>query len=149
MKVEIVPLSFGNIDRVCRMEEASFSMPWKRKDFEDLIKDEGSEYFVLEADGYPIGAAGYTDAVGEGYINNVVIDEEYRGHGFGKQLMEAVLNAGRRKGISDFTLEVRVSNEPAIKLYESLGFENAGIRKRFYEHPVEDAMVMWLYSERK
>ena len=63
---------------------------------------------VLEADGYPIGAAGYTDAVGEGYINNVVIDEEYRGHGFGKQLMEAVLNDGRRKGISGIILKLRV-----------------------------------------
>ena len=46
-------------------------------------------------------------------------------------------------GVEAFTLEVRVSNAPAIRLYEKLGFENKGIRKNFYENPIEDAMIMW------
>jgi len=143
MSIEIRPLAEEDLDRVCEIEERCFSMPWKKQDFKNLIEDEISEYFVILLDGQIVGAAGYTDQVGEGYINNVVIDEEYRGRGLAGQLMAAVLKAGEEKGIFDFTLEVRVSNEPAVRLYKGLGFESAGIRKRFYEKPVEDAYVMW------
>ncbi len=143
---EIRPLKEQDLDRVCELEATSFSMPWKKEDFRYLIEDAGSEYFVLVNEEEIIGCAGYTDQVGEGYINNVVIEKEKRGRGYGKELMEAVLDAGRKKGIRDFTLEVRVSNETAVKLYESLGFESAGVRKRFYEKPVEDAFVMWLHD---
>lgn len=138
-----------DLDRVCELEARSFSMPWKRKDFEELIESEKSIYLVLLLDGEVIGCAGYTDQVGEGYINNVVIDEKYRGKGYGKVLCQAVIDSGRKNGIDDFTLEVRVSNTAAVRLYEGLGFESAGIRKRFYEHPVEDAYVMWLRRKDK
>lgn len=143
---EIRALEEKDLDRVCELEEASFSMPWKKEDFKHLIEDAGSEYFVLIYEEEIIGCAGYTDQVGEGYVNNVVIDSSKRGKGFGKSLMTYVLDAGRKKGIQDFTLEVRVSNEPAVRLYESLGFKSVGVRKRFYEKPVEDAYVMWLYG---
>lgn len=143
MQTVVRALEERDLDRVCELEESSFSMPWKKEDFKHLIEDAGSEYFVVLIDNEVVGCAGYTDQVGEGYINNVVIDEKLRGNGLGKKLVEEVLKAGEGKGIFDFTLEVRVSNVPAIKLYESLGFESVGTRKRFYEKPVEDAYVMW------
>ena len=58
--------------------------------------------------------------------------------------MKELLTVGRKNGVPEFTLEVRASNAPAIKLYESLGFKSEGRRKNFYERPVEDAEVMWL-----
>lgn len=143
MEIKVRPMKDEDLDRVCAMEEASFSMPWKREDFKELIESEQSAYFVLLADNYVIGTAGYTDQVGEGYINNVVIDERYRGFGYSKILLQAVIDDAKEHNITDLTLEVRVSNVAAIKLYESVGFESVGIRKRFYEHPVEDAHVMW------
>lgn len=143
MGIEIRPLAEADLDRVCEIEGKSFSMPWKKQDFRELIEDDISEYFVILSDGIIVGAAGYTDQVGEGYINNVVIDEDYRGRGLAGLLMAEVLKKGEEKGITDFSLEVRVSNAAAVRLYEGLGFESAGIRKRFYEHPVEDAYVMW------
>ena len=144
MEISVRPLSAPDLDRVCEIEEACFSMPWKRADFEHLIEDSGSEYFVVAADGYVVGTAGYTDQVGEGYVNNVAVDTRYRGLGLSKILMLEILKAGFKKGITDFTLEVRVGNTAAVGLYKSLGFESAGIRKNFYERPVEDAYVMWL-----
>lgn len=144
MSTLVRPILEKDLDRVCEMETASFSMPWKREDFVDLMKDSNSEYIVLEADGYVAGAAGYTFNGFEGYINNVVIDEKFRGRGLGKVLMEGLLNIGREKGVTEFTLEVRVGNLPANRLYESLGFVNEGVRKNFYEKPVEDANVLWL-----
>lgn len=144
MKIEIRPLAKEDLDRICELEEASFSMPWKKKDFEELIESENSQYLVILADGCVAGTAGYTDTLGDAYINNVVIDESKRRAGLGKKLLEALIEEGLSKGIKNYTLEVRTGNTAAVRLYESLGFECAGVRKRFYEHPVEDAFVYWL-----
>lgn len=57
-----------------------------------------------------------------------------------------LLKEGKNRGVAHFTLEVRVSNAPAIHLYEKLGFTSAGIRKNFYDCPKEDAMIMWRHE---
>lgn len=145
MQTETRLLTYDDLDRVSEIESASFSMPWKKEDFKELIDSNDSTYMAICADGNVVGTAGYTYNGFEGYINNVVIDSEYRGKGLSYILMEALLNHGRERGITDYTLEVRVSNTPAVKLYERLGFESAGVRKNFYERPVEDAYVMWLH----
>ena len=144
MKVEVRDLREEDLDEVCRIEETSFSMPWKREDFQGLIDSDNSIYLVILADDRVAGAAGYTFNGFDGYINNVVIDVDRRGQGLGKVLMRELLAVGRKNGVPEFTLEVRVSNTPAIKLYESFGFKSEGVRKNFYERPVEDALVMWL-----
>lgn len=144
MKLETKKLEPSDLDRVCEIEEASFSMPWKREDFEDLIERTEANYLVILLDDYLIGTAGYTFNGFEGYVNNVAIDPLYRGKGYSKVLMEALIEDGLKKGVKEFTLEVRVSNLPANRLYESLGFVSEGIRKNFYEKPTEDANVMWL-----
>ncbi len=144
MKIEVRDLRTEDLDEVCRIEEASFSMPWKREDFQGLIDSDNSIYLAILADDRVAGAAGYTFNGFDGYINNVVIDVDRRGQGLGKVLMKELLTVGRKNGVPEFTLEVRVSNTPAIKLYESLGFKSEGVRKNFYERPAEDALVMWL-----
>lgn len=144
MKIEVRDLRTEDLDEVCRIEESSFSMPWKREDFQGLIDSDNSIYLVILADDRVAGAAGYTFNGFDGYINNVVIDVDRRGQGLGKVLMKELLAVGRKNGVPEFTLEVRVSNTPAIKLYESFGFKSEGVRKNFYERPTEDALVMWL-----
>jgi [ribosomal protein S18]-alanine N-acetyltransferase len=137
-------MEIADLDRICQLEERSFSMPWTRKDFEEMIARGDSAYFVICDGDTVIGTAGYTFNGFEGYINNVVIDEEYRNLGLGKVLMQALLDYGKRNGINEYTLEVRVGNVSANRLYESLGFVSEGIRRNFYERPTEDAYVMWL-----
>ena len=144
MKLETRAMESKDLDRVCEIEESSFSMPWKREDFEDLLIRTEANYLVILLDDYVIGTAGYTYNGFEGYINNVAIDSLYRKKGYSKVLMEALIEDGLKKGVKEFTLEVRVSNAPANRLYESLGFVNEGVRKNFYEKPTEDANVMWL-----
>jgi len=144
MKLETRKMEQKDLDRVCEIEESSFSMPWKREDFEDLLIRTEANYLVILLDDYLIGTAGYTYNGFEGYINNVAIDSLYRGKGYSKVLMQALIDDGIKKGVTEFTLEVRTSNLPANRLYESLGFVNEGIRKNFYEKPTEDANVMWL-----
>lgn len=133
-----------DVPYVCRIEETTFSMPWKAADFIDMIIRDDLTYLVAELDGKIIGGAGFRNVLGDGEITNVAISEEYRNRGYGRQLVSALLEKGKIMGATAFTLEVRVSNKPAIKLYESLGFKSEGIRPGFYEKPVEDAMIMWI-----
>ena len=90
-----------------------------------------------------VGYGGIFWAADEGNITNIVVDESYRGRGLGIALTDALLSVGRANGIRAFTLEVRVGNQAAIHVYQRLGFIGEGIRKGFYEKPVEDALVMW------
>ena len=133
----------ADVEAVAKIEEATFSMPWKPDDFRDMIRRDNMTYLVAEADGMIIGGAGMRNILGDGEITNVAILSEYRGRGYGKRLIAELLKAGRELGAKDFTLEVRVSNTPAIRLYESLGFVLEGVRPNFYERPTEDALIMW------
>lgn len=101
---------------------------------------------VVEIDGEIIAYAGLWKIFDEGHITNIAVKDSYRNKGVGKGLMSSLLTNTAKIGIDSFTLEVRRSNIGAIKLYESLGFEVAGIRKNFYDKPNEDALIMWKHN---
>lgn len=132
-----------DLSEVCQIEEDTFSMPWSRQSFLEALRKEENIYLVAEMDGSVVGYCGMWGVVGEGQINNVAVAQKARGKGIASQLFSVFLEEGKKKGLARFTLEVRVSNLPAIHLYEKYQFESAGIRKNFYEHPSEDAMIMW------
>ena len=90
-----------------------------------------------------MGYCGMWGIVGEGQITNVAVAPQYRRQGVAKKLFRVFLDKGEQKGLTAFTLEVRTSNVPAIELYKSFGFKEAGVRKDFYELPKEDALIMW------
>ena len=79
----------------------------------------------------------------EGQINNVAVAKEYRNQGICTSILTKVMEECKDRGVMAFTLEVRVSNEAAIRVYEKMGFKNCGIRKNYYKKPEEDAMIMW------
>jgi len=74
---------------------------------------------------------------------------ENRRKGIASQLLAALIAAARERGITALTLEVRSSNTAAIALYEKHGFTREGVRKKFYSHPIEDGIIMWLYFHAK
>ncbi len=131
-----------DVAAVSQIEAAVFSMPWKADDFMEMIEADYAYYYVAEADGKPVGVCGLRDAAGEGQLTNVAVAVEYRRRGIARMLIRHMLAEAIRAGMETFALEVRVSNRPAIALYESLGFRHAGIRPGFYEKPEEDAMIM-------
>ncbi|MCR4650117.1 MAG: ribosomal protein S18-alanine N-acetyltransferase [Lachnospiraceae bacterium] len=147
-EIVIRELRDEDIDEVCRMEEESFSMPWHRESFEDMIRNPNALYIVAVEDGIVCGAAGLLAVVGEGDICNIVVDKAHRSKGIGSKLVAELIRLGRRDyGIGDLTLEVRVSNETAIHMYEKAGFRSEGVRPHFYDEPDEDALIMWLRSQ--
>ncbi len=135
-----------DIDSVCELELRSFSMPWHRESFEDMLNNTCALFLVAEDDeGVICGYAGVLAVCGEGEICNIAVRDDRRGQGIGEQIVRKMIKIGRSEyGISDFTLEVRVSNQVARNLYEKLGFVFEGNRPKFYENPTEDAAIYWL-----
>ncbi|MBQ8598030.1 MAG: ribosomal protein S18-alanine N-acetyltransferase [Lachnospiraceae bacterium] len=136
-------LTAADVEAVSKIESETFSMPWSPEDFLEMVEADYAYYFVAEEDGEIAGCCGIRNIAGEGEITNVVVAEKHRRKGIGRKLMEYMLKRAALVGIGDCTLEVRVSNLPAITLYESLGFKSEGIRPKFYEKPTEDALIMW------
>ena len=132
-----------DLEAVARLERLYFSLPWSKKQLEESLESPGYLFLAAEEQGEVIGYAGLLKILDEGNITNIVVEEAYRGRGIGRRLTEALLAEGRQSGLHAFTLEVRVSNAAAIHVYESLGFVREGVRRHFYEHPEEDALIMW------
>lgn len=130
--------------QVAALEEIVFSEPWSLADFQKEAETPDHCYLAaFDKNGALLGYCGCWEVAGEGQIYNVAVREESRGLGIGKVLLTELLRQETERGIREFTLEVRADNEPAIRLYHSLGFEDAGIRKNFYTKPTADALIMW------
>lgn len=143
MEIRIEPLQECYLDQVCALEEEMFSMPWHRESFQEMIEDKNACYLVALHQEEVVGACGLRNIVGDGEVTNVVTKKAYQNRGIGATLLNQLFSIGRTMGVEAYTLEVRVSNRPAIHLYQKLGFKEEGIRKNFYEKPREDALIMW------
>lgn len=136
MRPEDIPAAAG-------LEQAYFSMPWSENMLKESLEKPEYLFLVAEKDGKVVGYAGMLRILDEGDVTNIVVDETYRGAGIGSALTNALVEEGQGLGIHAFTLEVRVSNACAIHIYEKNGFKAEGVRRRFYEKPTEDALIMW------
>ena len=144
--IEIIPMTEEHIDGVVALEEATFSIPWTRADFEREVKENSMAiYYVAVMDGKIIGYAGMWHVITEGHITNVGVLEEVRGKGVGSMLMEKLIEIAVEKKMFGITLEVRMGNTPAQALYHKYGFKAEGIRKNYYPDTKEDAIIMWKY----
>ncbi len=135
-------------EMMTELDEICFTVPWTLSDFEkETSANPLAVYIVAENEGAIIGYAGLWCIVDEGHITNVAVHPDFRNEGIGKNLVEILLDKARRKArTKNFTLEVRVSNEAAIKLYEGFGFKEVGRRKGYYKDNKEDAAIMWLFD---
>lgn len=131
-----------DIEQVERMEKEIFSIPWSAHSFEDAAMTKENIFLVCECNGVIAGYCGLWTVLGEGNITNMAVDKEYRKKGIGEALMKEMEKRGRQKDVDIFFLEVRQSNAAARRLYDKMGYKEIGTRKRFYERPVEDAIVM-------
>ena len=143
MEYRIVPLEEKHAPVLAQMEEKLFSLPWSEKAFEELLTHDYCHYLVAEEAGVPIGFAGMTLLGDEGDVDKVMVDPEHQRRGIADALLQKLFALGEELGAAAYTLEVRISNEPAIRLYEKHGFQSEGVRPRFYEKPTEDALIMW------
>ena len=132
----------ADLDQVMVIER-TFSAPWTREMFnQELHQSEVSDNLVAEVDERVAGYILWWYVVDEIHIVNLAVHEGCRRRGLARRLLHEVFGRARARGMSIATLEVRVHNEPAIRLYESLDFRQIAIRKAYYADNGEDALVM-------
>ena len=141
--IEVRPLRRNDIASVVAIESEAFTTPWQASTFENLLGRDGIELMVMtdRVEGV-IGYAVLWVILDQGELANLALTTNRRGAGLGAHLLQHVLERARVRGVEKLFLEVRASNERAIELYRSFGFEDVGIRKGYYDQPREDAKVM-------
>ena len=140
--MEIRKMTAAYADAVAAIEKEIFSDPWSRQGFLDAMAFSENRYLVAEEGTTIQGYCGYYRSMEEADIVNVAVAEPFRKRKIATKLLTRLMEEGIREGVRAFWLEVRISNQAAISLYRSLGFEMKGIRKGFYEKPREDACLM-------
>lgn len=131
-----------DVEEVARLEQKIFSRPWSSKGFFDALSLPNTVFFVAEEEGKILGYCGMYLSMDEAEVTNVAVDEAFRCRGIGAMLLRAMKREAELRTIAKIVLEVRVSNDTAIRLYERNDFCRCGVRKGFYENPVEDAYIM-------
>lgn len=135
-------LGFRHLPQVMAIEQRAYPWPWTEGMFVDSIRN-GHLCYQLSDQGVIHGYIIVLVAAGECHVLNVCVDPDHQGQGYGRALLQHALSAAVDLGAEDALLEVRISNKTAIKLYESDGFEQVGLRKNYYPagDAREDALV--------
>lgn len=146
MNMEIVQVTKAHLPQIAALEKQCFAEPWSLQALE-LYLGKQAVAFAATAGETLLGYVGLFLAPGEGQITNLAVFPEYRRQGVAKALLTRLLREAGQRNLSSLSLEVRASNTPAVRLYQSFGFAVAGTRKSFYRHPAEDALVMTLLQK--
>ncbi len=143
VRVRIEPLSLGDLDAVQRIEALSFSVPWPEQAYRSEIQaNRLASYLVAKVEGEVVAYGGIWLMVDEAHVTTVAVDPGWRRQKIGARLLLALLDVALARGAHEATLEVRLSNLPARRMYESFGFRPVGLRPRYYSDNDEDALIM-------
>lgn len=135
----------NDIDEVLEVDKASFPTAWTKEIYEtEIMENKHAHYFVATIDEKIIGFVGIWIVHDDAQITNIAILPEYRGRKYGEKLFAFALTYALKQGAIRLSLEVRVSNVVAQKLYRKFGLVPGGIRKNYYPDNNEDAIVMWI-----
>lgn len=138
--ITVSAATVDDIAAIASIEKQSFSTPWSQNAIRESMAA-GTSFYVARIKNEIAGYMGLSKIAGEGYVTNVAVLPSFRRKGIGNALLEYVIN-DCKKELEFISLEVRASNDAAISLYKKFGFIKAGMRKRFYTHPDEDALIM-------
>ena len=142
----IRPMTAAHVPALAALESACFSTPWSAASLaEELANPHAVFRVATDAAGAVCGYVGMHHLGDEGYITNVAVSPASRRQGVARALLGALDEYARAHALCRVTLEVRVSNDPAIALYAGAGYVRDGVRPAFYRHPTEDAAIYSKY----
>jgi ribosomal-protein-alanine N-acetyltransferase len=143
LAIEVRTLGIADLSAIDAIEKRAYPTPWSRSMFaSEIAKATSICLGAFEGDrlvGYTINSR-YVDAW---HVMNVAVDPDFRRRGIATTLLNHLFEVTADDERRGYTLEVRVSNQDAIDLYEKLGFEARGVRRGYYTDNREDALIMW------
>jgi len=144
MDIQIRKMDLSDIPYVYNEELKIFGKSLGEKTlYNEIMYNDMSRYFIVLVDNKRAGYVGSWLTLPNAEILNLFVSEDYRGLGIGAQLMDKVIEVCNENDIENLTLEVRMSNKYAIKLYKEIGFKKVSVRKKYYENG-EDALLLVL-----
>jgi len=143
VRLRVGPMTLDDLPAIHRIEEASFSVPWPDEAYRSEIQaNRLASYLVVRTDDAVIAYGGIWLMVDEAHITTFAVDPAWRRQRVGETLLLALLDLAVARRAREATLEVRLSNLPARRLYEKYGFRPVGLRPRYYSDNGEDALIM-------
>lgn len=147
LTVRLVPMVRRHLRGVLRIEEQVYPQPWSLGLFmSEIALGATRVYGVAMIDREVVGYAGVLFGVDEAHVTTLAVDPAFQRHGVGTRLLLLLARQAANRGAEHLTLEVRMGNEPALRLYQRFGFVPAGVRKNYYAETREDALVMWAHD---
>ncbi|SFB38084.1 ribosomal-protein-alanine N-acetyltransferase [Lentibacillus halodurans] len=144
-ELSIRKMGLSDIDAVMEVEKKSFMTPWPKDILlQELSHNQYAHYYVMLIDQQLIGYAGMWHVIDDAQITNIAINPDFRGRKWGETLFLYVLQQAVQMGTKRLSLEVRVSNIVAQRMYRKFGLVPGGVRKNYYADNQEDAIVMWV-----
>lgn len=143
--MEISEMTLVDLEQMKNTLYSDFDNFWSYNILKQELENENTTYIIAKKNNEVVGFAGISICLDEATLNNIVVKKSCRGHGIGSELLEALIEICSDLDLKSFTLEVSVSNEPAINLYKKFGFKNLGIRKKYYNNSL-DAYIMTKYD---
>jgi len=137
-------MRLDDIGDICKIEREAFPTPWTAGAFRnELTNNQFARYLVMELGGEIVGYGGMWLIMEEAHVTNIAVRADHRGKKLGERLVREMQRMAYAQGAVRMTLEVRVSNYIARRLYQKLGFRSVGLRRGYYTDNGEDAMIMW------
>jgi [ribosomal protein S18]-alanine N-acetyltransferase len=141
--VQLEPLSADRLDEVVELDRRSLGGMWTRNGYQRELDSPNSDLLILSTPNAVLGCGCLWAILEEGHITTLAIDPSVQNQGLGQALLQALLASARQRGLEWATLEVRVTNQRAIALYEKFGFAAVGERKKYYQDTGENALILW------
>ena len=138
----IIEMNASHVPQVAALEKICFADPWSEMSIASELQSLWSYWLVALEEDRVVGYVGSQSSIDEADIMNVAVHPDFRRRGVAEALIIRLVSDLKERGIHALLLEVRVSNTPAITLYEKLGFSQVGRRKNYYHNPKEDALIL-------
>ena len=140
--IRLEQMKSAHVAQIAQLEKLCFSDPWSENSVASEL-DNPLSLWLVALDGETVaGYVGSQSVLDGADMMNVAVYPDYRRKGIARELVTGLMNALVEKGVKSLALEVRVSNAPAIALYEQMGFQQVGLRPNYYRNPKENALIM-------
>ena len=140
--MKLVLMDSSHVAAVAALEKICFSMPWSEASVASELTNPLALWIVAVDGDTLCGYVGSESVMGEADMMNIAVSPDHRRQGIARELVLELIRQLKKADVHCLTLEVRASNEPAIALYDSLGFIQVGRRPRYYLKPTEDALIL-------
>ena len=140
--MEYILMNSSHVEAIAELEKVCFNDPWSVNAINSELNNSLSLWLVAVEGERLAGYVGSQSVLGWADMMNIAVDPDFRGQGVGRRLIEELIAHLKKNSVTCLTLEVRASNDPAIRLYDKLGFTQVGRRPNYYRSPKEDALIL-------